>query len=165
MNFKSKFLLKVVFGMTLILGACSKGTSGSGAGAGDSSLTLEASFSQGTNEITGTIYFGQTLAKGTTIVLAYVEGAPPSDFLGNGLKSFALSSAAASVKYRITKLGPANYSVWARADLNGNGQFEAGDLGGYYVSDSNLANTYQNATLINLSTTSTSDAPIHLVTQ
>lgn len=147
--------------ITLYLGlcACNQSTSASPT---NGVFTLESSFPQGTNQINGTIHFGQSLPAGTAVILAYVEGTPSSAYVGNELKSFTLSAAASSVNYNITKLGAASYSVWARADVNGNGAFESGDLGGYYVSDPNLATTYNNATLIDMSSITSAEAVIHL---
>lgn len=152
-------ILIVVVSMDGVVGCSKKSNSGT---VSPASLNMEASFSQGTKKITGTLNFGSTVAQGNTIILAYSEGVPLSNWVANEMKSFTLSSEGSSVKFQISGLGSRTYTVWARVDYNQNGQMDAGDIGGYYVLDTTLAPTYQNATLIDLTTLESTDVSVSM---
>ena len=117
--------------------------------------------------ITGTIYFGSTLEKGTVIQVGYINGLPKiGGYSGNGVVGEELSADSNYVKFKFSHISPpvfegdlAQYSLFARADRNKSGKFDSGDIGGYYdASNSKSSTTFDKASLIDLTTVDSSEA-------
>jgi hypothetical protein len=110
--------------------ACSSGSSD-----GATRLDLTTHFFEGSYELSGTVTFNQTLAKGTTVQLMLTEVTNyPSGGLnmGNEMVNRAMASAGAEIPWAIHSIGAGDYWVSVSADLNHSNWMDEGDSGGYF---------------------------------
>lgn len=97
-------------------------------------IDLTSRTGNGSFSISGTATFPQEVPGGRSILLAFTKGYRPPDItFATQYVTATLGGARNKIAYSIKKLDAGKYVVFLAAEMQGNNEIGAGDLGGYYT--------------------------------